>query len=105
MVELIEKVKNDFKNMAPKTVEADCYESGYLDALQHVNDEITKTNHGQIFRPEDVKQMLSGKALSLIKKLRKASYNHAHYGTDMAIDEETAIELVEEVFDVEEPLN
>lgn len=42
------------------------------------------------------------KALELIKRIRKASYNHAYYGTDMAIDEETAVEIVEEVFDVEE---
>lgn len=45
------------------------------------------------------------KALKLIKMLRKSSYNHAFYGTDMAIDEETAVELVEEVFEVEEPLD
>lgn len=43
------------------------------------------------------------KALELIKELRKASYNHTYYGTDMAIDEETAVMLVEEVFEVEEP--
>lgn len=43
------------------------------------------------------------KALELIKKLRDASYNHTYYGTDMAIDEETAVMLVEEVFEVEEP--
>lgn len=43
------------------------------------------------------------KALELIKRLRAASYNHTYYGTDMAIDEEDAIELVEEIFDVEEP--
>ena len=43
------------------------------------------------------------KVLELIKKIRDASYNHTYYGTDMAIDEETAVRLVEEVFEVEEP--
>lgn len=45
------------------------------------------------------------KALELIKRLRQASYNHTYYGKDMAIDEETAVMLVEKVFDVEEPIN
>lgn len=47
------------------------------------------------------------KALELIKRLRSASYNHAaaFCGIDMAIDEETAIELVEEIFEVEESIN
>lgn len=45
------------------------------------------------------------KALKLIKELRKASFNHADFGTDMAIDEETAVFLVEEIFEVEEPIN
>ena len=44
------------------------------------------------------------KALELIKRLRNASYNHTCYGTYMAIDEESAVELVEEIFDVEEPM-
>ena len=45
------------------------------------------------------------KALELIKELREASYNHTYYGEDMAIDEETAVSLVEEIFGVEEPAN
>lgn len=45
------------------------------------------------------------KALTLIKRIRDASYNHADYETDMAIAEETAVSLVEEVFEVEEPIN
>ncbi|MGN1196529.1 MAG: hypothetical protein ACI4TA_02900 [Acetatifactor sp.] len=45
------------------------------------------------------------KALILIKELRKASYNHSDFGTDMAIDEETAVFLVEEIFEVEEPID
>lgn len=45
------------------------------------------------------------KALKLIKLLRESSYNHAFCGTDMAIDEETAVGLVEEVFEVEEPID
>ena len=45
------------------------------------------------------------KALTLIKKIRDASYNHAYYGTDMSIDEETAVSLVEEIFEVEETIN
>lgn len=43
------------------------------------------------------------KAIELIRRLREASYNHTHFGTWMAIDEETAVELVEEIFEVEEP--
>ncbi len=46
------------------------------------------------------------KALELIRRLRKASYNHGYCGSMlqwMAIDEETAVELVEEIFEVEEP--
>ena len=45
------------------------------------------------------------KALILIKELRKASYNHSDFGTDMAIDEETAVFLVEEIFEAEEPID
>ena len=43
------------------------------------------------------------KALKVIKELREASYNHTYNGKDMAIDEETAVSLVEEIFEVEEP--
>lgn len=43
------------------------------------------------------------KALELIKRLRKASYNRNYFGRDMTIDEKIAVELVEEVFEVEEP--
>lgn len=45
------------------------------------------------------------KALKLIKELREASYNHTYYGKDMAIDEEMAVFLVEEIFEVEEPID
>ena len=45
------------------------------------------------------------KALILIKELRKASYNHSDFGTYMAIDEEMAVFLVEEIFEVEEPID
>lgn len=45
------------------------------------------------------------KALELIRRLRNASYSHADYGEDMAIDEETAVALVEEIFHVEEPVD
>lgn len=45
------------------------------------------------------------KALELIKQLRNASYNHTYFGTDMAIDEERAVALVEEIFEVEEQLS
>lgn len=45
------------------------------------------------------------KALKLIEKLKEASYNHAYYGMDMAIDEDTAVSIVEEIFEVEEPIN
>lgn len=44
------------------------------------------------------------KALELIKRLKAASYNHADYGTDVAIDVEDAIALVEEIFNVEEQI-
>ena len=52
----------------------------------------------------DIQDNLREKALELIKALRKASYNHADYGKDMAIDEETAVTLVEEIFGVEESM-
>ena len=45
------------------------------------------------------------KALKLIKELRRVSYNHTYYGKDMAIDEDTAVSLVEEIFEVEESVN
>lgn len=44
------------------------------------------------------------KAIELIRRLRQASYNHAYFGIDMAIDEETAVYLVEEMLEVEEPV-
>lgn len=45
------------------------------------------------------------KALKLIKMLRESSYNHSFCGTDMTVDEETAVGLVEDVFGVEEPMD
>ena len=44
------------------------------------------------------------KALELIKRLKAASYKHSDYGTDVAIDVEDAIALVEEIFNVEEQI-
>lgn len=42
------------------------------------------------------------KALELIKRLRDASYNHTDYGNWDAVDTDTAISLVEEIFEVDE---
>ena len=50
----------------------------------------------------NVTKYIKKKALELIQRLRKVSYNHTYYGSDMAIDEETAVALVEEIFGMEE---
>lgn len=43
------------------------------------------------------------KAILLMKRLRESAYNHTYYGTNIAVDVDTAVSLVEEIFGVDEP--